>query len=162
MSVRIFIYHSILQQNKRRCPRLDVVIRNQTEDFKQYGYKEKFKNGLNLEWKTQYEELFTNHLVDSLPTGLQHLDSRPACLFLTHLFAKLLTQVFMNMEKAIEKLPLFSTFYQSYEIKSPPWTILWYRILGIFSVENIKRLCVFMFQTWDNSQLCIDSQYSPQ
>ena len=42
---------------------------------------------------------------------------------------------------------------QSYEIKSPPWTILWFRILGNFSVENIKRLCVFMFQTWDNSQL---------
>ena len=36
---------------------------------------------------------------------------------------------------------------QSYEIKSPPWTILWFRILGIFSVENIKRLCVLMFQT---------------
>ena len=45
------------------------------------------------------------------------------------------------------------TFNQSYEIKSPPWTILWFRILGIFSVRNIKRLCVFMFQTWDNSQL---------
>ena len=43
--------------------------------------------------------------------------------------------------------------YQSYVIKSAPWTILWFRILGIFSVENIKRLCVFMFQTWDNSQL---------
>ena len=42
---------------------------------------------------------------------------------------------------------------QSYVIKSAPWTILWFRILGIFSVENIKRLCVFMFQTWDNSQL---------
>ena len=42
---------------------------------------------------------------------------------------------------------------QSYEIKYPPWTILWFRILGIFSVENIKRSCVFMFQTWDNSQL---------
>ena len=42
---------------------------------------------------------------------------------------------------------------QSYEIKSPPWTILWFRILGISSVENIKRLCAFMFQTWDNSQL---------
>ena len=26
---------------------------------------------------------------------------------------------------------------QSYEMKSPPWTILWFRILGIFSVENI-------------------------
>ena len=36
---------------------------------------------------------------------------------------------------------------QSYEIKSPPWKILWFRILVIFSVENIKRLCVFMFQT---------------
>ena len=33
---------------------------------------------------------------------------------------------------------------QSYEIKSPPWTILWFRILGIFSVENIARLGVFM------------------
>ena len=43
--------------------------------------------------------------------------------------------------------------YQSYEIKSPSWTILWFRILGIFSVENIKRLCVFMLQTWDNTQL---------
>ena len=43
---------------------------------------------------------------------------------------------------------------QSYEIKSPPWTILWFRILGI-----IARLGVFMFQTSDNSQLCIDSQY---
>ena len=41
--------------------------------------------------------------------------------------------------------------HQSYEIKSPPWTILWFRILGIFSAENIKRLCVFMFQTWDKS-----------
>ena len=42
-------------------------------------------------------------------------------------------------------------FCQSYEIKSPPWTILWLRILGIYFVENIKRLCVFMFQTWDKS-----------
>ena len=31
---------------------------------------------------------------------------------------------------------------QSYEIKSPPWTILSFRILGIFSVENIS--CVFL------------------
>ena len=51
---------------------------------------------------------------------------------------------------------------QSYEIKSPPWTILWFRILGIFSVENIARLGVFVFQTSDNNQLCIDSQYSSQ
>ena len=42
---------------------------------------------------------------------------------------------------------------QSYVIKSAPWTILWFRILGIFSVEYIKRLCVFMFQTCSNSQL---------
>ena len=45
---------------------------------------------------------------------------------------------------------LQATIYemQSYEIKSPPWTILWFRILGIFSVENIDRLGgVFMFQT---------------
>ena len=42
---------------------------------------------------------------------------------------------------------------QSYVIKSAPWTILWFRILGIFSIEYIKRLCVFMFQTCSNSQL---------
>ena len=47
-----------------------------------------------------------------------------------------------------------SIYYtQSYVIKSAPWTILWFRILGIFSVENIKRLCAFMFQTCSNSQL---------
>ena len=45
------------------------------------------------------------------------------------------------------------SIWQSYAIKSAPWTILWFRILGISSVENIKRLCVFMFQTWDNIQL---------
>ena len=33
---------------------------------------------------------------------------------------------------------------------------------GDFSVENIARLDVFMFQTSDNSQLCMDSQYSSQ
>ena len=48
---------------------------------------------------------------------------------------------------------------QSYEIKSPPWTIWGFRIPGIFSVENRDRLEDFMFQTSDNSQLCIDSQY---
>ena len=37
--------------------------------------------------------------------------------------------------------------YQSYEIKSFPWTILWFRILEIFSVESIARLGVFMFQS---------------
>ena len=42
---------------------------------------------------------------------------------------------------------------QSYVIKSAPWTILWFRILEIFSAEYIKRLCVFMFQTCSNSQL---------
>ena len=47
----------------------------------------------------------------------------------------------------------YVTKCQSYEIKSPPWTILWFRILEIFSIKNVKRLCVFMFQTWDNSQL---------
>ena len=46
-----------------------------------------------------------------------------------------------------------------YEIESPPCTIWWFRILGIFSVENIDAV---MFQTSDNSQLCIDSQYSSQ
>ena len=34
-------------------------------------------------------------------------------------------------------------YSQSYVIKSAPWTILWFRILGIFSVENIARLGVF-------------------
>ena len=48
---------------------------------------------------------------------------------------------------------LLTGLEQSYVIKSAPWTILWFRILGIFSVENIKRLCVFMFQTCSNSQL---------
>ena len=49
--------------------------------------------------------------------------------------------------------PIQCNLSQSYEIKSSPWTILWFRILWIFSVVNIKRLCVFMFQTWGNSQL---------
>jgi hypothetical protein len=35
-------------------------------------------------------------------------------------------------------------------------------MLGIFSVENIDKLGDFMFQTSDNSQLCIDSQHSSQ
>ena len=42
---------------------------------------------------------------------------------------------------------------QSYVIKSAPWTILWFRILGIFSVEYIKRLRAFMFKSCSNSQL---------
>ena len=55
------------------------------------------------------------------------------------------------------------SYYQSYEIKSPTWTILWFRIQGIFFVENIDRLEAFMFKPdRDNSQLCIDSQYSSQ
>ena len=29
----------------------------------------------------------------------------------------------------------------------PPWTILWFRVLGISSVENIARLGVFLFKT---------------
>ena len=46
---------------------------------------------------------------------------------------------------------------QSYEIRSSPWTLLWFRILGIFIVENIDRLGVFIFQTWDNDSfhLCL-------
>jgi hypothetical protein len=49
------------------------------------------------------------------------------------------------------------SLYQSYEIKSTPLNFLWFRILEIFSVENIARLGAFMFQTSDNSQFCIDS-----
>ena len=41
----------------------------------------------------------------------------------------------------------YVSFQQRYKIKSPPWTILWFKILGIFSVENTDRLGVFMFQT---------------
>ena len=52
---------------------------------------------------------------------------------------------FVNLNHSDSKKPFM--YYQSYEIKSPPLTILWFRILGIFSDENIKRLCVFMFQT---------------
>ena len=48
---------------------------------------------------------------------------------------------------------LFVGKNQSYVIKSAPWIILWFRIFGIFSVEHIKRLCVFMFKTCSNSQL---------
>ena len=72
--------------------------------------------------------------------------------------------IFINTTKCplIPAIKNWSVVLQSYEIKSPPWTILGFRILGIFSVENIYRLGVFMFQTWDNSQLCIDSQYSSQ
>ena len=53
-----------------------------------------------------------------------------------------------------ESVHLWRIWYcQSYEIKSPPRTILWFRILGIFSVENIARLGVFMLRTCTNSQL---------
>ena len=31
-----------------------------------------------------------------------------------------------------------------------------------YPVENVKKLCLFMFQTWDNNQLCTDSQCSSQ
>ena len=43
---------------------------------------------------------------------------------------------------------------QSYEIKSPPWTLLWFRILGNFSVENMGWvfLC-FKLQTIVSSAL---------
>ena len=71
--------------------------------------------------------------------------------------------IFMGMKQNgwIKKTEFFKThinalcinLFISYEIKSPPWTILWFRILGISSVESIMSLCVFMFQTWDNSQL---------
>ena len=37
-----------------------------------------------------------------------------------------------------------------------------FRWRTLYSAENIKRLCVFMFQTCSNSLLCTDSQYSSQ
>ena len=58
-----------------------------------------------------------------------------------------------NMRTGQKDKSVYHRVDQSYVIKSAPWTILWFRILGIFSVENIKRLCVFMFQTCSNSQL---------
>ena len=71
-------------------------------------------------------------------------------LFILSLFENM-TQKLQMLLKPNDCRKVF--FSQSYEIKSPPWTILWFRILGIFSVEYIKRLCVFMFQTCSNSQL---------
>ena len=58
-----------------------------------------------------------------------------------------------NMRTGQKDKSVYHRVDQSYVIKSAPWTILWFRILGIFSVENIKRLCVFMFKTCSNSQL---------
>ena len=37
-----------------------------------------------------------------------------------------------------------------------------FRWRTLYSAENIKRLCVFMFQTCSNSLICTDSQYSSQ
>ena len=37
-----------------------------------------------------------------------------------------------------------------------------FRWRTLYSAENIKRLCVFMFQTCSNSLLCTDLQYSSQ
>ena len=55
-------------------------------------------------------------------------------------------KIFDN-DRTIRHLYCFRcSFCQSYEIKSPPWTILWFRILGIFSVENIARLGVLCFK----------------
>jgi hypothetical protein len=46
-------------------------------------------------------------------------------------------------------------FLPLHTIISSGWVVQSYviRILGIFSVEHIKRLCVFMFKTCSNSQL---------
>ena len=53
-------------------------------------------------------------------------------------------------------IAIFSAFYskevicynvqntQSYLIKSAPWTILWFRILGIFSVEYKEVVCFYV------------------
>ena len=51
--------------------------------------------------------------------------------------------------KAMKSSPLLGPFSDS-------------EFWGFFSVENIDRLGAMMFQTSDNSQLCIDSQYSSQ
>ena len=67
-----------------------------------------------------------------------------------HLLTILAQKLFFSMTKWTIWI------HQSYEIKFPPWTILWFRILGIFSVENIKRVCFFMFQTYSNNQLCTE------
>ena len=51
--------------------------------------------------------------------------------------------------KAMKSSPLLGPFCVS-------------EFLGFSLLKNIARLGVFMFQTSDNSQLCIDSQYSSQ
>ena len=57
---------------------------------------------------------------------------------------------FYRLEHSVSKVKAMKS-------SPPPWTIWWFRILAIFSDENIARLGVFMFQTSDNSLLCIDS-----
>ncbi len=82
-----------------------------------------------------------NHCVDMVPDLIWHLDG-----FVPQ-------EIWATRNLGPEWKWKCCTYNQSYVIKSAPWTILWFRILGIFSVENIKRLCAFMFQTCSNSQL---------
>ena len=86
-------------------------------------------------------------------------------LYIKILYSKLFSPVYIflrhplctvNLNNKINnrwKYSWIRSYRQSYVIKSAPWTILWFRILGIFSAEYIKRLCVFMFETCSNSQL---------
>ena len=55
-----------------------------------------------------------------------------------------ISAIFFLLSFLLAKKKKADSMNQSYEIKSPPWTILWL-ILGIFYVENIDRLGVFMF-----------------
>ena len=107
---------------------------------------------------------FKNYLVPVCHgwwSSQQQFLQKLTCSQLGQIFGKTeLKQTSGNMSKSkMTRIKRFITFNQSYVIKSAPWAILWFRILGIFSVENVARLGIFMFQTSDNSQLCIDSQY---
>ena len=73
----------------------------------------------------------------------------------SHNFSK--DETTLYIARATIKMPFKVRFLASH---SKLWNqvpsldpIWWFRILGIFSVENIKSLCVFMFQTCSNSQL---------
>jgi hypothetical protein len=67
---------------------------------------------------------------------------------------------FLAYAMALYPTSLLPVPAQSNEIKFPPWTILWFRILGISSVENIARLRFFFvsnFRQYIVSSALIDS-----
>ena len=130
-------------------PKVQVIKTYSPSDYKSSPNKENFekdtelqqlkleKYNLETKYKTENQELQlkVNALEEHLAKSQQETE-----------------EIQRKLQRALGKI-------QSYKIKSPP---LWFRILGIFTVENIGRLGVFIFQTSHNSQLCIDSQCSSQ